>query len=615
MEQETISQSQPHRPTDTNSSNRQKDDQITEALPETHDAETGSTADSAQAGVQRAAILQKTWSKKGMIITFMGLFLYTLATHFGDYSSQVYIPYTTSSFKSHSSMSAARVASNIASITAYPIIAKLGDVFGRGEMFTFSILITTLCYVIYAACTNISQYAVAAVFHSVGSTGFGLTQQVFIADVTNLINRGLWSTLPDSISTIPTLYLGTTIGQSVLDHSTWRWGWAMWAIVLPVCGLPLLGSVFFHQHQATKNGLGKKRLAAQLGLNASQPWWKQAYELLWVQLDLPGALLLLAGLALTLIPISLTGANRSDRWQNATFIALLVVGIVLLVLFALWDIFVAKKPFVPYRMIKSKTVAAACLLGALDFLHYSMFTVFYSSYLQVVGGYSPGHATRIDNALRVSFQASGIFAGLFMKYTKRSQIWVLIGAPLCVLGMGILLYLIDMGDGKMGNEASFVTAKALIGIGRGFYQTASQVSAQAVVTKQELSVVTAVFFASMGVGGAIGTSISGAIWRNNLPTKLRKYLPEELKPQAMAIFQSIVTAKKYAKGTPAREAIDRSYRETQRLLAIGGLCAVSPMLIVMFFLKNVHLDKRDNVVGDAEERLDKVEGESGKQVS
>ncbi|RAQ51352.1 enterobactin transporter MirA [Aspergillus flavus] len=195
-------------------------------------------------------------------------------------------------------MSAARVASNIASITAYPIIAKLGDVFGRGEMFTFSILITTLCYVIYAACTNISQYSVAAVFHSVGSTGFGLTQQVFIADVTNLINRGLWSTLPDSISTIPTLYLGTTIGQSVLDHSTWRWGWGMWAIVLPICGLPLLGSVFFHQHKAMKNGLGKKRLAAQLGLNASQPWWKQAYELLWVQLDLPGALLLLAGLAL-----------------------------------------------------------------------------------------------------------------------------------------------------------------------------------------------------------------------------------------------------------------------------------------------------------------------------
>ncbi|KAA8642888.1 uncharacterized protein ATNIH1004_009649 [Aspergillus tanneri] len=174
-------------------------------------------------------------------------------------------------------MSVARVASNIASISAYPIIAKLGDV--------------------------------AAVFHSMGTTGFGLTQQVFIADVTNLINRGLWSTLPDSISTIPTLYLGKT---------------------------------------AVSHGL----LNLALGLG--------------------------------------------DRRQNATFIALMVAGIVLLILFVLWDILFAKKPFIPYKMVKSKTVAAACLLGALDFLHYSMFTVFYSSYLQVVGGYSPGHATRIE---------------------------------------------------------------------------------------------------------------------------------------------------------------------------------------------------------------------------
>lgn len=92
-----------------------------------------------------------------------------------------------------------------------------------------------------------------------------------------------------------------------------------------------------------------------------------------------------------------------------------------------------------------------------------------------------------------------------MKYTKRSQIWVLTGVPLCVLGMGVLLYLVDMGNGRSGNEASFVAAKSLIGVGRGFYQTAAQVSVQAMVSRQDVSVVTAVFFASMSVGGAIGT--------------------------------------------------------------------------------------------------------------
>lgn len=56
------------------------------------------------------------------------LFLCTLAINFADYSTQVYAAYTTSAFKQHSAMSAARVVMNIARISAYPIIAKLGDV-------------------------------------------------------------------------------------------------------------------------------------------------------------------------------------------------------------------------------------------------------------------------------------------------------------------------------------------------------------------------------------------------------------------------------------------------------------------------------------------------------
>ncbi|KAJ5980485.1 hypothetical protein N7481_007783 [Penicillium waksmanii] len=86
-------------------------------------------------------------------------------------------------------------------------------------------------------------------------------------------------------------------------------------------------------------------------------------------------------------------------------------------------------------------------------------------------------------------------------------------------------------------------------------------------------------------------SVAGAIWRNTLPTKLQQHLPDELKGQANSIFSSILVAKKYAVGTDARNAIDRSYREPQRLLAIAGLVSLSPMLIVMFLLKNIKLDE------------------------
>ncbi|KAF3017963.1 hypothetical protein E8E15_004733 [Penicillium rubens] len=84
----------------------------------------------------------------------------------------------------------------------------------------------------------------------------------------------------------------------------------------------------------------------------------------------------------------------------------------------------------------------------------------------------------------------------------------------------------------------------------------------------------------MSVAGATGTSVAGAIWRNTLPGKLQQYLPNEVKGQAKSIFGSIVVARKYAVGTEARDAINRSYRESQRLLAIAALVSLSLTLIV-----------------------------------
>jgi hypothetical protein len=75
-------------------------------------------------------------------------------------------------------------------------------------------------------------------------------------------------------------------------------------------------------------------------------------------------------------------------------------------------------------------------------------------------------------------------------------------------------------------------------------------------------------------------SVAGAIWRNTLPGKLQQYLPNEVKGQAKSIFGSIVVARKYAVGTEARDAINRSYRESQRLLAIAALVSLSLTLIV-----------------------------------
>lgn len=41
----------------------------------------------------------------------------------------------------------------------------------------------------------------------------------------------------------------------------------------------------------------------------------------------------------------------------------------------------------------------------------------------------------------------------------------------------------------------------------------------------------------------------------------------------------------------ARDAINCSYRESQRLLATAGISSLAVMLVVMFFLENIKLDQ------------------------
>lgn len=219
-------------------------------------------------------------------------------------------------------------------------------------------------------------------------------QQVFIADTTSLINRGLWTSLPESVASIPTLYLGSIVADSILKHSTWRIGYGMWAIILPFSAAPLIVTLYVLQRRARRNGY--RRQGAWDAADKSAPLMKRILNLIWVDLDLMGTFLLVVGLGLALIPLSLTGSKNSQRWDQGGYIAMLVIGIVVVAVFFVWDAKFAKVPMMPFRMIKERTVIAACVLSMLDFFHYSSFTIFFPSYLQVAGGFTPGHSTRIE---------------------------------------------------------------------------------------------------------------------------------------------------------------------------------------------------------------------------
>src|SRR5690625_4335391 len=117
-------------------------------------------------------------------------------------------------------------------------MAKMADVFGRFEAFCISIVIFVLGYIQMAASTNVQTYASAQIFYSAGSTGLQILQQIFIADSSDLLNRALFAKLPD-FPFLLTVWIGPLIASKILENTTWRWGYGMWAIALPAAFLPL----------------------------------------------------------------------------------------------------------------------------------------------------------------------------------------------------------------------------------------------------------------------------------------------------------------------------------------------------------------------------------------
>lgn len=84
------------------------------------------------------------------------------------------------------------------------------------------------------------------------------------------------------------------------------------------------------------------------------------------------------------------------------------------------------------------------------------------------------------------------------------------------------------------------------------------------------------------------------MWNTLLPRRLSANLPEEAKANSTAIFRSIVVAQSYELGTETRDAINLSYRMTQQTLAIGSLSLSIPLVLMMFFFRNVKLAKEDD---------------------
>ncbi|KAI2642808.1 siderophore iron transporter mirC [Xylaria nigripes] len=537
-----------------------------------------------QEGVKAMEAISLAWSKWGLIAAYFAIFLMAFTTSLEGQVTYSVVALATSSFSSHSLIATVYVVQGVVNAVIKPPMAKIADVFGRLEAFTICIILYVLGYIQMAASANVQSFAAAQIFYSAGSTGVQILQQVFIADTTNMPNRALFSSLPDTPFLVTT-WIGSIIGGAIVASSTWRWAYGIWAIILPVTFLPLALSLFLNSRRAKKLHLmPEKRRFAEGGPLAIA-------AKIWNSLDIGGIVLLSASFALILIPLTLTKTTPGG-WHSATIIALIVVGGVLLIIFPLWESSkkLAPHPLIPLELLKSRTFCAGCAIGFFYFMvFYLSVQPYFYSYLLVVQRQSIASAGHITQTFSFTSTVTSIVVSLLIKYTRHYKYFVTSGALIYLLGVGLMIRYRTM-DTSVG---SLVGTQIAVGIGGGMLNVPAQLGVQASASHQQVAAATAVFLTLIEIGGAVGSAVSGAVWTQLVPAKLSAYLPADVVGQAHTIFGDVTVAGNYTLyplGSDARTAINRSYQETMHVLLTIAIVLCAPIVLLSFLMKNYKLD-------------------------
>ncbi|KAI6777623.1 uncharacterized protein J7T54_003358 [Emericellopsis cladophorae] len=563
---------------------------------------SGSGEDSAsehsqQAGVKRIEAVSKAWTTTSLVIAYVALLLIANVTSLEIQVTGIMVRFATSDFLLHSLVSTIYVVQGVVSSVIKPPMGKIADVFGRLEAFTITIAAYTIGYCMQADSSNVETFAGAQIFWAAGFNGLQVLQQIFVADTTDLLNRALFSTLFD-LPFLWTVWAGPEVGNSILTTAGWRWGYGIWAIILPVCFVPLAVSLWMNQRRAKK--LGLEVPSAFRGNSAFQ-----IVKNIWFDLDTFGLLLFAAAISLILLPLTLA-PGADGGWANPSMIAMLVLGVVFLLAFPFWETSkkLAPMAFFPPNIFKERTVIAGVLIAFFYFMAFylSVFPYF-SSYLQIVQGKGQVTADYIVRVFSFSSTVSSVAVSLVIKYTAHYKYYVTFGAAIYLMGMGLMLAYRN----EDASTGSLVGTQIAVGIGGGFLNVPVQLGVQASVSHQQVAAATTVWLTLLEVGGAVGSAISGAIWSTCVPSKLQQYLPADAVGDWATIYGDLTVAADYVTyppGSPARIAINRAYQESMRYLLIGALCCAAPILPLTFFLKNYKLDQMDqkvtgNVIGKA----------------
>ncbi|OAA71423.1 siderochrome-iron transporter MirB [Cordyceps fumosorosea ARSEF 2679] len=540
----------------------------------------------AQNGVEKIEAVTLAWSRSSLYLVLVLIWFLTLANNLKSVTINALTPFATSSFAASSLLTVIQVVAGSMGSAVYIPMAKALDLWGRAEGFLLMAGLAVLGIVVVASSHSLPAYCAGYVFYAVGFNGLAYSWDVLAADVTSLRNRGLAFAFTSSPALI-SAFAGPNIAAGFIESVNWRWGYGCWAVVVPVFALPIYLLLAWNLRKAKKDGIIVEKAAVSRKMSLENVKW------FVTEFDLLGVFLFAGGLVVFLLPFTLA-RTAPQGWSTPYIIAMIVVGFVVLVLFTLWECLLAPVPFMSSKFLADRTILGACLLNMTYQISYYCYASYLQPFLMVVYNVDLPTAGYVANTFSACAFLFLFLTGWLVRLTGRFK-WILwICVPLYIFGLGLMIHFRQPG----GHIGYIVMCEVFFSAAGSVFILCCQLAVLSVVDHQHVASAFSLLFSMGGIGGALGSAISGAIWTNTFYPQLVRNLPAEELPNLMTIYSMYTAQIAYPWGSPTRDAIIKSYSYAQPRMLAAGTAFMALGFIWVGMIKNINVKNMSQTKGN-----------------
>ncbi|HVU77760.1 MAG TPA: MDR family MFS transporter [Gaiellaceae bacterium] len=366
----------------------------------------------------------------------------------------------------------------LTSTVTVPLYGKLGDVYGRKNLFLLAIVLFLVGSALCGFAQTMTELVFCRAIQGIGAGGLFPLSLAVIGNIVPPRDRGRWQGLIGAVFASSSI-IGPAVGGFIVDNTSWRW---IFFVNLPVGALALVVISLTMPHRAART----------------------AHTIDWL-----GAGVLAAGTGALLL--GLVWGGNEYPWASGEVIGVIAAAVALLAVFALVERRAAE-PILPFDVLRNPIVAGsvACmaLVGMVMFGTISYVPLF----VQGVIGTSATSSGVVLTPMTLGAVCTSILTGQLVSRTGRYR-WNAVLGPVVLTGGMILLW--RMGVGTTNAEAA--RNMVITGIGVGSMMQVFVLSVQNVVPRARIGSATALTQFSRQMGATLGVTVIGVIVNHGLP--------------------------------------------------------------------------------------------------